>query len=138
MLYMRYEPEKPLITLSELNPNTKALRRMNLNAKQTMRARRIKEEQLEQIEEITPQKQTKRQQRLDTMKSLEQSFPEDELSLMSIPRQSLHQKSLEDSFQTNRSLVDQSLYKSNEIDRRQQKKVSTRKQDILRPYTINN
>ena len=135
---MRYEPEKPLITLSELNPNTKALRRMNLNAKQTMRARRIKEEQLEQIEEITPQKQTKRQQRLDTMKSLEQSFPEDELSLMSIPRQSLHQKSLEDSFQTNRSLVDQSLYKSNEIGKKQRKKVSTRQQDIGRPFTINN
>ena len=134
---MRYEPEKPLITLSELNPNTKALRRMNLNAKQTMRARRIKEEQLEQIEEITPQKQTKRQQRLDTMKSLEQSFPEDELSLMSIPRQSLHQKSLEDSFQTNRSLVDQSLYKSNEIGKKQRKKVSTRQQDIGRPFTIN-
>ena len=38
--YERYEPEKPVVTLSDLNPRSKALKK--LNAKKTMRAKAIK------------------------------------------------------------------------------------------------
>ena len=38
--YERYEPEKPVVTLSDLNPRSKALKA--LNAKKTMRAKNIR------------------------------------------------------------------------------------------------
>ena len=82
--YERYEPEKPVVTLSDLNPRSKALKK--LNAKKTMRAKAIKSAA---IVEATPLKKPE-PKKLKNVKSLEQSFPDDEISLMSIPRQSLH------------------------------------------------